>query len=234
MTIALFAGAVGGRLRPALGDCDECRPQNTLADGVARLDHLGDGAGRHRFIWHLVHGLMEVGIKFLALGIEAAHAVLDECLLQLTFGELDTFDETLQRAVGGCACLGPDRVERAGQMIGDVEDLAGEGGDAISARVGRLALGALAHVLDFGGGAQIAIAQVRHLLLQHGDRIVLVRGFHGHAFGSLVGASGFVIHRMKAPEISRDATGYQGAAAENQVSRREPCSPRGRCSRPWE
>ena len=58
--------------------------------------------------------------------------------VQRPLGQLDAFDQRLQAGVGGGAGVGRHRVERALQIVGDIEHVAREAGDAVAARIGDL------------------------------------------------------------------------------------------------
>ena len=74
--------------RAALRHPDQSRPQHPLADHVAGLHHLHDAAGRHRRVGHFEHGLMQIGIEFLALRRELADAVFLQRLEKFALGQI--------------------------------------------------------------------------------------------------------------------------------------------------
>ncbi len=144
----------GGNLRPALGDRDHGRTQDAFADHITRLHHLHDGARRHRRIGHFVHRLMQVRIEFLAHRLDLADAVLLQRLLQVALGQFHALDQRGDGRLLAVAQFGPDRFKRAAEIVGDAQDVARKSGDPVLARIGDLALGALAQVFHVGQRAQ--------------------------------------------------------------------------------
>ena len=67
-----FAGPRPAAPSAALRDADQRRTQHALADRVARLHHLHDGAGRDGGIGHLEHRLMQVRVELLPRRARAA------------------------------------------------------------------------------------------------------------------------------------------------------------------
>src|SRR6266478_7348108 len=64
---SLLRGIVVGRrgLAAAFGHRDQRRPQHPIADQIAGLHHLDDGARRYAGVLDLVHRLMTVGVELL-------------------------------------------------------------------------------------------------------------------------------------------------------------------------
>src|SRR3972149_8758971 len=79
--IAGLSGSVWRRdisrrpFRATLSHRHESGTQYALAYHVAGLDHLDDAAWRLRAIGHFVHGLVQIRIELLPLGIEFLDAV---------------------------------------------------------------------------------------------------------------------------------------------------------------
>ena len=67
--------------------------------------------------------------------------------MEIAFGQLDALDQRLERRVGRGALFGGKAFHRAGEVVGDGEHIAGEGADAVGARVGDFAFGASTQVL---------------------------------------------------------------------------------------
>ena len=200
---------VGGRgLGPTLGDAHQRRPQHPLADHVAGLHHLRDGAGGLRRIRQLVHRLMQVGVELVALlRLELLDAVLVEHLQEFALGQLDAVEQRLDAGVRGLAQFAVERLERAFHVVGDRQHVARERRDAVLAHVRDLAVGALAQVLHLRQRAQQPVLVVgvlaRERLHQRGDLDLLGRasapsaslslGFGGRILGA---AYGVVRHRL--------------------------------------
>src|SRR6478752_4066445 len=176
--LALFVGA---GFRSALGHRNQSRPQHAIADHVAGLHHLDHRTGGHRGVGHLVHRLLKIRIEFLARGIEFLHPVFLQRVEQRPLGQLDAFDQRLQTWVGRFLGLGRNRIERALQIVGDIENVARKTGNAVGAGVRHLAGGALAQVFHFGQRPQHLVARFRGLLGQRLDRALL--GIVGHDIG---------------------------------------------------
>ena len=161
--------AAGAAFAPPL-DTDERRTQHAIADGVAGLHDLHDGARRHRRIRHLVHRLLEVRVELLALRIELLDAVLFQRIEQRALGELDALDQRGQAGIGRGTGLGRNGIERTLEIVGDVEHVAGEAGDAVEAGIGDFLGGALAQIFHLGQRPQHAVARLGGFLLQQLDR----------------------------------------------------------------
>jgi len=83
--------------RAAARDCDFCRPEATGSYGVARFSHDRDGAVGNTGVFRFEHGLVKVGIKCLAGGIELGDAVLFQRAQQFLFGQFDAFYQWPER-----------------------------------------------------------------------------------------------------------------------------------------
>ena len=105
-------------------------------------------AGTER-VGDFVHRLLKIRIELLAGGIEFLDAVFLQRVEQRPLGQLDAFDQGFQDRIGQFPGLGRDRIERTLQIVGDVEHVAGESGDAVDSRIGNLFRGPLAQVFHF-------------------------------------------------------------------------------------
>ena len=100
---------------------------------VARLEHLHDGAGRHGWVLRLHHGLVLMRIECCALRRDAAHAVPLQHVQELALGERNAVEQAFEGRVfsGGAGWNGRDG---ALEVVGDVDDIAGEFLDGVAAR----------------------------------------------------------------------------------------------------
>ena len=89
---------------------------------------------------------MEVRIELFTLRIEPRDAVLLQRLVQRLLGDLDAFDQRLQTGIGGFTRFRRHGIQRALQVVGDVEHVPRERGNAVGARVRDFLRGALAQV----------------------------------------------------------------------------------------
>ena len=110
--------------------------------------------------------------------------------LHLALGHLDAFDQRLQSSASArVARLGRQHHQGAAQRIGRRQHVAGKAGDGVGARVGDLALGALAQIFHLGDGAQQLSLQLGILGLQRLDRIGRRCRLGGLVFGVVPWAS---------------------------------------------
>ena len=98
--------------------------------------------------------------------------------MQRPFRQLDAFDQRLEAGIGGFAGVHRHGVQRALQIVGDVEHVARERGNAIGPRVGDFTLGPLAQIFHLRERAQHAIFGLGHVLGERFDRTFL--GIIGH------------------------------------------------------
>ena len=94
--------------------------------------------------------------------VEAAHALLFQCLEQFAFGQFDAVDERLEGGVAGHRLAG-DGGEGALHVVSNHQHVARERRDAIGTGVRDLAFGAAPQVLHLGQGAQQLVLQVSRL-----------------------------------------------------------------------
>jgi hypothetical protein len=96
--------------------------------------------------------------------------VLLQHLEQLALGQLDAVEQRLGAGVRLLAQLRVERAQRALHVVGDRDNVAREGRDAVQARVGDLALGSPAQILHFGERAKELVLVVRTFLRQRFDQ----------------------------------------------------------------
>ena len=89
---------------------------------------------------------------------------------QLALGQLDALQQRLGRLVGLGAQLVVERLHRPVHVVGNPEDVAGKIGNAVDARIGDLALGALSHVVHVGQGPQQPVLGLGQLAVERGGR----------------------------------------------------------------
>src|SRR3569833_3726061 len=120
---------------------------------------------------------MNIGIELLALRRKFLDAVVLLRLQQFAFGQFDAFEQSLDRRIGGGARVLRQGPQCAVHVVGYVEDIAGELGNAVGARVGDLALGALAQIFHLGQRAQQLVLVFEGFALGLGYRIGLLGEF---------------------------------------------------------
>jgi hypothetical protein len=124
---------------------------------------------------------VEVRIEPVARRIKPLHAVFLERVVQRAFSKLDAFDQRFQARIGVGAGLRRHRIQRALQIVGDVEHVARKAGDAISPRILHLFCGAFTQVLHLGQRAQHLVTRVGRFPRQRLGRGRL--GVVGHDVG---------------------------------------------------
>ena len=139
---------------------------------------MDDRARCHTFRRGLFgHGLMLFGVKGLALGVLALHAIAFQNAKE---GPLHPFKPRaeLGKQIRLIHSYRRQGFDAAAQVFGGFHHIAREFLRGIGARIGHFALGAGTQVLHLGLGTQPFVAQRLHLLRQH-DKPFL----GGHFFG---------------------------------------------------
>ena len=172
--------------RAALGDAHQCRAENAVADLVAFLHDLRDGARRHGRVGHFEHRLMAMRVEALAERADPRDAVLLQQPVHLAAGHFDAFDQRLQNLVG-FALLRRHGFERALHIVADHEHVAGELGHRISPRVLHVTLGALPEIVHLGREPDQPIGQIGLLRLKPRD---LGGGVEGRVWPSRLASFG--------------------------------------------
>ena len=111
----------------------------------------------------------------------------------------------LKRGLRALAGFGRHVVDRALEIVGDGQHVAGEIGDAVGARVRDLAFGAAAHVLDVGKRAQELVLQIRLLGFERRERI----GLEGRRLRRVAGRAGAGIVRGRARKSVAHGRGFR-------------------------
>ena len=119
---------------------------------------------------------MEVRVEAVAFRVELLDAVLFQRADQRALGHLDAVDEAGQTTLAIGLGFGRHGFQRAAQIVGDRQDLAGKAGHRVGARILDLALGPPAQVLHVGGQPQQAILDVGVLGFQRGDALGIGAG----------------------------------------------------------
>ena len=124
-----------------------------------------DGAGRRVGDSDLVHRLVKGGVELLALRLDRRTPnLVSVCSRPRSVTSTPSIRSQAPGRAG--ARFRRHRVDGAAEIVGDGEHVAGEGGDRILARIGDLALGALAEVLHLGERAQQLVLEVGDLGLR--------------------------------------------------------------------
>ena len=140
-----------------LGDADQRRAQQAVGDHVARLHDLGDRAGRVLGGLDLEHRLVAVVVEAAAeLGLDLGDLMALEAREQALLGQRDAIGQRAHE-VDLLARAGRDAGQRAAQVVGHLEQLAGEAGDRVFVRLLDLARRAPAQVLGLGERTQQAL-----------------------------------------------------------------------------
>ncbi len=165
---------------------------------------------------------MEVGVELLALRLQALDAVAAEHAGQLPRRQFHALGENLERFAAAGALFGAEAADGAFEIVDHRQKVARESGDRVSARVRRLALGAAAHVLGFGQGAQGAVLEFgvfRNQLLDHHMRIGRGFLFDINIFWRLPLGVGRLCVVHGSPLVR---SRYRGLACKNQAARSLP------------
>mmetsp|Transcript_20809 Transcript_20809/g.65427 ORF Transcript_20809/g.65427 Transcript_20809/m.65427 type:complete len:252 (-) Transcript_20809:183-938(-) len=157
-------GLVGG---PGLDDADLRGAEDTIADGEAGLEDLGDGGWLVVGVVDFEEGLVEVWVELVADPAKLDDAVLAESLDELRLGEVDAVDECLERGV-----VVPGGVERVAERVRDLEHRLGEFLDRVVSRVLHVLVLNSSHVLHLRERAHPLVLELvalrqrrRHALL---------------------------------------------------------------------
>ncbi len=142
---------------------------------ITALEDLEDGAVRDGLVLDLEHRFMDVRIKGRALGLDGLDAITFEHGEQLAFGHLDAAGQRIEGRIGGTSRR-IDAGQRPLQVVGDGEQIAGERGNGVLARLLAVALGAAADVFRLGERPQPLILQPCDLRLQFGEPRVRRQG----------------------------------------------------------
>ena len=188
---------------------------------------------------NLEHRLVQIGVEFLALGVDPLDAVAFEDIEQFAIGHLDARHQILHRFGGILDGVGMGEFERFRHIVADREDVAGEIGRGIKRRLRFFALGTLAQVFHLGKRPQQAVLELAYLLLEDGDFGIARIGAGGSAVqGAVVqrveiSGIGFVVpcghgspRRVKIQGIARDISPRR--AKIKRLAARSP----GRCNPP--
>src|SRR5581483_8255889 len=170
---------------------DHRRAQQPVVQHIARLQYLDDRAGGLAAVLRLEDRLVEIVVEALALGVDAADAVAFEGGEQLALGRRDPFDEAARLLVLDLA--GGYAVERAAQIVGRGEQVAGKTGDGVALRLRALALAAAPGVLGLGERAQQAVLALVELGFERGDPRRRRLGFGDRGLGTSFGLGGRVV-----------------------------------------
>ncbi len=145
---------------------------------------------------------MQVGIEFLAQRLEFLHPVLLQHLRELTLGQLDAVEQRLGAGVRLLPQFRVERSERTVHVVGDGDDIAREGGDAVEARVGDLALGPPAQILHFG---------------EHAQQLVLVFGGDAGEIGRVDGLFGRLRGEFRGLGLAPRVDGRAGVRVRHHI-----------------
>ena len=115
---------------------------------------------------HLEDRLVAVGVERLPERVDPADAVLLEGVEQRTFGRFDAGQQSPHRLVA--RGLVRHALDRTAQIVGRLEQIAGQARGGEPDRLLALALGTPAAVLLLGQRAQEPVVAVRHLRLELG------------------------------------------------------------------
>ena len=136
----------------------------------------GGGFDIGDWCWHTRQATPCRVVERLTLCLNPGQAVAAEDVGKLASRRFQAGDQPLELLV--LAQLRGDRGERALQIVVHRQDVAGEVGRGIGARIGGVLLGAATHVLRFGAGVEHLLLRGGELLLQRGDtalRLVVPR-----------------------------------------------------------
>ena len=186
-------GARGG-----LGDPHHRRAQESIGDGIARLQYLGHGARRLLGGCDLEHRLVAVVVEFVAdLGHHLGDLMPLERVQERFLRERDAVGQVPDELD---ILAGPwrHRVQGAAEVVGDLQELAREVADRVFVRLFQIAHRTTAQVLGLGEGAQQTFFGVLELGLELGlaRRARLLGRRFRPALGRPVAFAGSVIRRL--------------------------------------
>jgi hypothetical protein len=173
---------------------------------------------------------VQIGIELLAQRFELPDAVVLQHLQQLALGQLNAVEQSLDAGIRLLAQLGVERRQRSLHVVGNRENVTGEGGVSVLAGVDHFARGAPAQVLHLRQGAQQLVPVFRQFAGELSRiRRLRLAGCRSALCGSCFGlrGSGWMRFRVRHQCFPVQPVGPDIRTDRQKIKRLQPpCRPR--------